>query len=78
MGIVRACASVRAFITDGAWPLQDMLSPRSFCARINSLSIAHPYLRCPHFCNTIARLLRGIQNPPTRLVCAMDHIQYCS
>jgi len=44
-------------------PLQDIVVLRGFCARINHLFIASSHLHCPHYCNTIARLLRNIRRP---------------
>jgi len=49
------------------WPLQDIVLLRGVCARINHPCIAHSHLYCPHYCNTIARLLRNIRrlsDPP--------------
>jgi len=56
------------------WPLQDILLLRGFCARINHPSIAPSYLHCPHYCNTIARLLRNIRRPSDPpFVCHTKH-----
>ena len=37
------------------------------CARINHPSIAPSHLLCPHYCNTLARLLCNAQRPPSPL-----------
>jgi len=57
-----------------AWPLQDIVLLRFFCARFNHPFIAPSHLHCPHYCNAVVRLLRNIRctpNPP--FVC---HIPY--
>ena len=46
---------------------------RRLCTRLNHLFIAHPHLHCPHYCNTIARLLRNRRHPPTPLWNAIQH-----
>ena len=43
-----------------AWPTQDMLLLVCVCARINHPFITPAYLHCPHYRNTIARLLPNI------------------
>jgi len=55
------------------WPLQDIVLLRGFCARINHPFIATFHLHCPHYCNTIAPLLRNIRRPPDPLVYAIHH-----
>jgi len=58
------------------WPLQDIVSLRVVCARINRPFISTAYLHCPHSCNTIARLLQNIRPPlppSTSLVYAIQH-----
>jgi len=41
------------------WPLQDNVSLQGCCARANRPNIAPPHLHCPHYYNSIARLLRN-------------------
>ena len=56
------------------WPLQDILSLRGLCARINHLFIAPARLHCPHACNTCALILRNLRPPPpTPLLTAIHH-----
>ena len=47
----------------------------SVCARANLPFLAPPHLHCPHFCNTIARLLRNTRPPPpsTTVLYAIHH-----
>jgi len=56
------------------WPLQDIVLLRGFCARIMHLCIAPFHLHCPHYCNSIARLLRNIRRPPDSPFVAIHHI----
>jgi len=49
------------------WPLQDIVLLGGVCARINHPFIAPSHLHCPHYCNTIALLLRNRRHPPTAL-----------
>ena len=70
IGLTRACVRVRVYplkrcaLPQVTWPLQDMVLLRGFCARINHPFIAPSHLHCPHYFNTIARLLRSIRRPP--------------
>jgi len=45
------------------WPLQDFVLLLVMCSRINHPCIAPSHLHCPHYCNTITRLLRNIRRP---------------
>jgi len=47
-----------------AWTLQDILSLVFVWARINHPFITPAHLHYPHYCNTIARLLRNTWPPP--------------
>jgi len=47
----------------GAGLYKILLLLRGFCARINHPFIAPSHLHCPHYCNTMARLLRNIRRP---------------
>jgi len=45
------------------WALQDIVLLGGVYAGTNNLFIAISYLRCRHYCNAIARLLRNIRRP---------------
>jgi len=52
------------------WPSQDIVSLCSLHVGIHHALIAPSHLHCPHYCKTIARLLRKIRRPPDPpLVC---------
>jgi len=59
----------------GSWPLQDILSLRGFCARINHPLLPPPHLHCPHHWNTTVRILRKILPPPQPPLCVPYTIQ---
>jgi len=44
---------------------------RPLCTNESFFFLAPSQLPCPHFCNTIARLLRNIRRPPTPSLCAI-------
>ena len=70
-----SCASLRT-VASGAlqvWPLHEILSLWGFWARINHFVITPPHLHCPHYCNTIGRLLRNIPPPLLPLFDAVYH-----
>jgi len=46
-----------------AWPLQDIVLLRCFCARFNHPFIAPSHLHYPHYSNTVVRPLRNIRRP---------------
>jgi len=57
-----------------SWPSQDIGLLRGSCARIIIYCPPHPH--CPHYCNTIARLLGSIRLSLRTLVCMLYTIQY--
>jgi len=58
------------------WPLQDIVLLRAFCAQINHPLIGPSHQHCPHYCNTIRRILRDLRRPPRPPVCMPYTIQY--
>ena len=55
------------------WPIQDIRSLVFVCARINHPFINSAHSRYPHYCITIARLLRHIHPPSTLPLYATHH-----
>jgi len=49
------------------WPIQDIRSLVFVCARVNHPFITPAHLHYPHYCNTIARLVRNTRPPPDPL-----------
>ena len=48
----------------GCWPVQDILLLVFVCAGVNHPFITPAHLHYPHYCNTIARLVRNTRPPP--------------
>jgi len=58
------------------WPIQDIISLVCVYARIHYPFIAPAHSHYPHYCNTIARLLRHIYPPPRPSLVMPYTIQY--
>jgi len=60
-----------------SWPKRDIVLLVFVCTRINHPFITSAHSHYPHYCNTIARLLRHIYTPPPRPTRYMPYtIQY--
>ena len=59
-----ASLKARPAYSEKCWPIQDMISHVFVCARINHPFIYPAHSHYPHYCNTIARLLRHVYPPP--------------
>jgi len=47
-----------------SWSLQDIALLQGFCERDLIIRVLPPHMQCPHYYNTIARLLQNVPPPP--------------